>query len=331
MQFYASPEQLMRDRSEFARKGIARGRSVVVLSYVGGVLFVAENPSNALHKVSEIYDRIGYAAVGKYNEFENLRQAVVRYADMRGYSYDRRDVTARGLVNALTQQLGAIFGEQSKPMEVEVCVAQVGTTPDSDELYRLTYDGSVGDEPGFVAMGGQAEAIATSLREKHQTSLDLGTALRLAVEALAAIGGENGKSRTLSAAQLEVAVLERARPGRAFRRLVGAGLERLLVAPEAPAADAPETDSAPADADADVPAEESAEDSAAEGTRGKKPGTGGFGPRGGNAAAAEQSEEAPAEPASEAAANPPAEEAPSSDEASSEGEAPTDEAPTDKK
>jgi proteasome alpha subunit len=292
MQFYASPEQLMRDRSEFARKGIARGRSVVVLSYTGGVLFVAENPSNALHKVSEIYDRIGYAAVGKYNEFENLRQAVVRYADMRGYSYDRRDVTARGIVNALTQQLGAIFGEQSKPMEVEVCVAQVGTTAEADELYRLTYDGSVGDEPGFVAMGGQAEAIATALREKHQLTLDLGGALRLAVEALAGIGGENGKPRTLTAAQLEVAVLERARPGRAFRRLVGAGLVNLLAVPEAAAEGAePAPTGATDPSAADGAPEASAEDSAAEGTRAKKPGTGGFGPRGGNAAAAEQSEE----------------------------------------
>ncbi|WP_035856239.1 proteasome subunit alpha [Cryptosporangium arvum] len=229
MQFYASPEQLMRDRSEFARKGIARGRSVVVLSYAGGVLFVAENPSKALHKVSEIYDRIGYAAVGKYNEFEALRQVGVRYADLRGYSYDRRDVTARGLVNAFAQQLGAIFGEQSKPFEVEVCVAQVGASAAADELYRLTYDGSVTDEPGFIAMGGQSEAIASQLREKQSREADLRGALKVAVDALASIGGENGNPRTLSAAQLEVAVLDRARPGRAFRRLVGAALEGLLV------------------------------------------------------------------------------------------------------
>ena len=260
MQFYASPEQLMRDRSEFARKGIARGRSVVVLSYAGGVLFVAENPSNALHKVSEIYDKIGYAAVGKYNEFEALRQSGVRYADVRGYSYDRRDVTARGLVNAFAQQLGAIFGEQSKPFEVEVCVAQVGSSVGTDELYRLTYDGSVTDEPGFIAMGGQSEAIASTLRERHDNEQDLKSALKLAVDALAAIGGENGNPRTLSAAQLEVAFLDRARPGRAFRRLVGGALEALLAEPEAPTDDAP-TDDAPASdasstdaAEADAPA-----------------------------------------------------------------------------
>ena len=164
MQFYASPEQIMRDRSEYARKGIARGRSVVVLTYAEGVLFVAENPSTTLHKVSEIYDRIGFAAVGRYNEFENLRAAGVRMADLRGYSYDRRDVTGRALASAYAQTIGSIFSEQGKPYEVEICVAEVGTTVEKDELYRLNYDGSVQDEPGFMAMGGQSEAIAGVLR-----------------------------------------------------------------------------------------------------------------------------------------------------------------------
>src|SRR6476660_791642 len=135
MPFYASAEQIMRDRSEYARKGIARGRSVVVLTYVNGVVFVAENASSALHKVSEIYDRIGFAAVGKYNEFENLRVAGIRLADLRGYSYDRRDVTARALANAYAQSLGTIFTEQPKPYEVEICVAEVGVAPEDDQLY----------------------------------------------------------------------------------------------------------------------------------------------------------------------------------------------------
>src|SRR6201992_2281445 len=156
MPFYASAEQIMRDRSEFARKGISRGRSVVVLTYADGVLFVAENASTALHKVSEIYDRIGFAAVGKYNEYENLRVAGIRLADLRGYSYDRRDVTARALANAYAQTLGAIFTEQQKPYEVEICVAEVGSTPEADQLYRLTYAGSISDEPEFLAMGGRA-------------------------------------------------------------------------------------------------------------------------------------------------------------------------------
>src|SRR3954463_13563931 len=144
MQFYASPEQVQRDRSEYARKGIARGRSAVVLTYEGGVLMVAENITT-LRKISEIYDKIGFAAVGRYNEFENLRRAGVRMADLNGLSYDRRDVTGRALANAFAQTLGAIFTEQSKPFEVEICVAEVGATPDVDELYRLTYDGSVND------------------------------------------------------------------------------------------------------------------------------------------------------------------------------------------
>ncbi|HEX6969709.1 MAG TPA: proteasome subunit alpha [Micromonosporaceae bacterium] len=228
MQFYASPEQIMRDRSELARKGIARGRSAVVLSYEGGVLFVAENLSSALHKVSEIYDRIGFAAVGRYNEFENLRRAGVRMADLNGLSYDRRDVTGRALANAYAQTLGAIFTEHSKPFEVEICVAQVGAAPEDDELYRLTYDGSVNDEPGCMAMGGQAEAVSSVLRTEHRNDMPLGDAVRLAVRALGSVGGEGGAARTIAADQLEVAVLDRRRVGRTFRRITGAALVELL-------------------------------------------------------------------------------------------------------
>ncbi|MFB6392184.1 proteasome subunit alpha [Polymorphospora lycopeni] len=228
MQFYASPEQIMRDRSELARKGIARGRSAVVLSYSGGVLFVAENLSSALHKVSEIYDRIGFAAVGRYNEFENLRRAGVRMADINGLSYDRRDVTGRALANFYAQILGTIFTEQSKPFEVELCVAEVGATPDDDEIYRLTYDGSVNDEPGLMAMGGQAETIASALRADRQDDMSLGDAVKLAVKALGSVGGEGGAVRTIAANQLEVAVLDRRRTGRTFRRITGAALTALL-------------------------------------------------------------------------------------------------------
>lgn len=228
MQFYASPEQIMRDRSELARKGIARGRSAVVLSYEGGVLFVAENLSSTLHKVSEIYDRIGFAAVGRYNEFENLRRAGVRMADLNGLSYDRRDVTGLGLANAFAQTLGAIFTEQSKPFEVEICVAEVGATPDDDSLYRLTYDGSVNDEPGRMAMGGQAEAITGVLKNEHRPEMSLSEAVRAAMKALSSVGGEGGAARTIAANQLEVAVLDRRRVGRTFRRITGAALTALL-------------------------------------------------------------------------------------------------------
>src|SRR5450432_4776063 len=154
MPFYVSPEQLMKDRADYARKGIARGRSVVVMAYDNGICFVAENPSRALHKVSEIYDRIAFAAVGKYNEFENLRVAGIRLADLRGYAYDRRDVTARALANAYAQTLCSIFTEQQKPYEVEICVAEVGSAPADDQIYRLSYDGTIVDEPGFLVMGG---------------------------------------------------------------------------------------------------------------------------------------------------------------------------------
>ena len=228
MQFYASPEQIMRDRSELARKGIARGRSAVVLSYAGGVLFVAENLSSTLHKVSEIYDRIGFAAVGRYNEFENLRRAGVRMADLNGLSYDRRDVNGLALANAYAQTLGAIFTEQSKPFEVEICVAEVGATPEDDSLYRVTYDGSVNDEPGRMAMGGQAEAISGVLKNEHRPEMSLSEAVRAAVKALGSVGGEGGAARSIAAHQLEVAVLDRGRVGRTFRRVTGAALTALL-------------------------------------------------------------------------------------------------------
>jgi proteasome alpha subunit len=227
MQFYAPPEQLMRDRSEYARKGISRGRSSIVLSYAEGVLLVAENVTS-LHKISEIYDRIGFAAVGRYNEFENLRSGGVRMADLRGYSYDRRDVTGRWLANAYAQTLGAIFTQETKPFEVEICIAEVGPNPDADELYRITYDGSVGDEHGYVAMGGQAEAISNLLKTDHNVQLQLRDALALAVRALGSVGGENGATREIPADHLEVAVLERGRPGRAFRRLTGNALTVVL-------------------------------------------------------------------------------------------------------
>jgi proteasome alpha subunit len=241
MQFYTSPEQIMRDRSEYARKGVSRGRSVVVLTYAGGVLFVAENPSTALHKVSEIYDRIGFAAVGRYNEYENLRSAGVRMADLRGYSYSRGDVTARALANAYSAGLGSIFQEAgNKPFEVEICVAEVGATPADDELYRLTYDGSVGDEPGYVAMGGQAEAIANVLKQNHRDDLTLAQALALGVKGLSSVGGEGGNPRQIAATQLEVAVLERGKPGRSFRRITGAALTALMPAADATAEKAAE-------------------------------------------------------------------------------------------
>ncbi|GAA0501996.1 proteasome subunit alpha [Paractinoplanes deccanensis] len=273
MQFYASPEQVQRDRSEYARKGIARGRSAVVLTYEGGILLVAENITT-LRKISEIYDKIGFAAVGRYNEFENLRRAGVRMADLNGYSYDRRDVTGRGLANAYTQTLGAIFTETQKPYEVEICVAQVGASPETDELYRITYDGSVMDEPGFMAMGGQAEAISNVLRERHDTAADLPAALALAAEALGSVGGENGQTRKLDAKQLEVAVLDRRRKGRAFRRIAGAALTTLLEGgKDVPEKELGDVDAAPPNPAGDKPtvsaASEDTEDKSGEAAKAK--------------------------------------------------------------
>src|SRR5687768_17093083 len=249
MPYYASPEQLMRDRSEYARKGISRGRSVAVLTYADGVLFIAENPSSTLHKVGEIYDRIGFAAVGRYSEFESLRVAGVRLADVRGYSYNRRDVTGRVIANAYAQTLGEIFTQQMKPYEVELCVAEVGDDPEADQLFRLTFDGSIVDEPDFVVMGGQADAVTGHLREHFLPGMGLGEALKVGVRALSAVspvtaGAGNGGPTRLTAAQLEVALLDRRRPKRAFRRITGAAL-RTLLGDEEPALDARDGEPAP--------------------------------------------------------------------------------------
>jgi proteasome alpha subunit len=223
---YVSPEQVMKDRADYARKGIARGRAVLVMTYADGILFVAENPSSALHKISEIYDRIAFAAVGKYNEFENLRVAGVRMADLRGYSYDRRDVTGRALANTYAQILGTIFSSGGeKPFEVEITVAEIGETAADDQLYRLTYDGSVGDESGVVVMGGSAEPIGVTVREGHREGISLAEGLQLAVRALSTSGGE---PREILAAQLEVAVLDRTRSRRTFRRLSDAQITPMM-------------------------------------------------------------------------------------------------------
>lgn len=228
--FYVSPQQAMADRAEYARKGIARGRSLVVMQYADGIVFVGENPSRALHKFSEIYDRIGFAAAGKYNEYENLRIGGVRYADLRGYTYDRDDVTARGLANVYAQTLGTIFSSAAeKPYEVELVVAEVGETPEGDQIYRLPHDGSIVDEHGSVAVGGNAEQIGGFLDQHHRDGMSLAEALQLAVRALSR--DTNGTEREIPAERLEVAVLDRTRPQqRKFKRIVGPQLGRLLQA-----------------------------------------------------------------------------------------------------
>jgi proteasome alpha subunit len=227
MPFYVSPEQLMKDRADFARKGIARGRSVVVVQYADGILLVSENPSQALHKVSEIYDRIAFAAVGRYNEFENLRIAGVRLADMRGYAYDRRDVTGRGLANAYAQTLGTIFSSGGeKPYEVEIFVAEVGDSAAADQIYRLTYQGQVTDEHGYAVMGGEVGPVEQYLSEHYVEGAQLDAALQLAV---AALGHAESEDRVIPAADLEVALLERTRTQpRKFVRLSPTRLDALL-------------------------------------------------------------------------------------------------------
>jgi len=221
---YVSPDQLMKDRSEYAHKGIARGRSVIGLEYADGLLFIAENPSATLHKISEIYDRIAFAGVGKYSEFEDLRISGIRLADLRGYSYGREDVKARDLANAYSQALSTIFTQQMKPYEVEILVGEVNGEVDGTSIYHVLFDGSVTDEHGFVAIGGHADDLTETLKEKYGTGWDLATAVKTAVEVLGA-----PDSRTIEHDHIEAGVLERSQPRRRkFRRLTDAEVAGFL-------------------------------------------------------------------------------------------------------
>jgi proteasome alpha subunit len=215
MPFYVAPEQVMKDRADYARKGIARGRGLVAVSYADGIVIVAENPSNTLRKISEIYDRIAFAGVGKYSEFEDLRISGVRHADLRGYSYGRDDVRARDLANAYSQGLSTIFTQQVKPYEVEILVGEVGEGDGGNEIYHVLFDGTVTDEHGHVAIGGHAEELSNAVQEAYQPGWDLATAVRQAVGALSTAEG-----REIEPEQVEAGVLDRTRQQRRkFRRL----------------------------------------------------------------------------------------------------------------
>ena len=213
MPFYVAPEQVMKDRAEYAQKGIARGRSLVASVFDQGILLVAENPSRSLHKISEIYDRIAFAGVGKYNEFDQLRVAGVRHADTKGFAYSREDVDARSLANLYAQYLGNVFTHEMKPLEVEILVAELGTEGGGNQLYHVAYDGTVTDEDRFAVLGGETEIISERFATAYTDGWSLDDGLRAAVTALA------GPERTLGPDDLEVAVLARANGRRAFRRL----------------------------------------------------------------------------------------------------------------
>lgn len=227
MPFYVAPEQVMKDRADYARKGIARGRSLAAVVYDDGILMCAENPSATLRKISEIYDRIAFAGVGKYNEFDQLRIAGIRAADLKGYSYSREDVDARSLANQYAQILGQIFTHEMKPMEVEILVAEVGEASGTDQMFHILYDGTVMDKHDFTVLGGEAEAIADRLREGWRDGLDLAGALR------AAVGALGGPDRTIAPSEVEAAVLARRNGRRAFRRIDRDELATVL--PDAPA------------------------------------------------------------------------------------------------
>lgn len=221
--YYVSPEQMMQDKAEYAQKGIAKGRSIVVMEYQDGILLVADNPSSSLNKISEVYDRIAFAGAGKYSEFESLRKAGIRHADLKGYAYSREDVTAKSLANAYSQTLGNIFSQEIKPLEVEILVAEVHDIPESNEIYRILYDGNISDEKGFTAIGGRSDVIRIYLKEKYKPNLPLKKAIKLAIESL-----ESAVNTKLPRENLEVAVLDRNRNGRKFRRIRIDELKQLI-------------------------------------------------------------------------------------------------------
>ena len=234
MPFYVAPEQVMKDRADYARKGIARGRGLVAVVCEEGVAICAENPSSTLRKVSEIYDRIAFAGVGRYNEYDQLRIAGVRAADLKGYSFSREDVDAQSLANQYAQILGQVFTHEMKPLEVEILVAEVGTGPDEDQLFHLLYDGTVIDEDRFAVLGGDAEAVAERMREHLNGVQDLATSVASAVGAL------SGPDRRLTAAAVEVAVLDRHGERRCFRRLTTEDTAALLEAASGSSSAAPD-------------------------------------------------------------------------------------------
>jgi proteasome alpha subunit len=222
MPFYVPAEQLMKDKADFARKGIARGRALVALAYADGILIAAENSSSTLRKVSEIYDRIAFAGAGKYNEYDRLRIAGVRHADLKGYSFSREDVDAQSLANAYAQMLGDVFTHEVKPMEVEIVVAELGSDADGDRLFHILYDGTVVDEQGYTVLGGESETIIERVKASYEPGQSLDAALRSAVAAMA------GPDRQLAPGELEVAVLSRGNGRRAFRRLTDADVAEAL-------------------------------------------------------------------------------------------------------
>jgi len=211
--YYVSPELIMQDKAEYAKKGIARGRSTVSMEYENGLLLMADNPHVSLNKISEIYDHIAFAGAGKYSEFENLRKAGIRHADMKGYLYSREDVTTKSLANSYSQTLGTIFSQEIKPLEVELLVVGLHESG-ATEMYRILFDGSIYDEKMVTVIGGRSDAIMTHLKQHVDGPRPLRDALHQGLEALESVGHQG-----LRLPILEVAVLDRRRPGRKFRRL----------------------------------------------------------------------------------------------------------------
>ncbi len=216
MPYYVSPEQMMQDKAEYARKGIAKGKSLMALEYADGIILAAENPSSSLSKISEIYDCISFAGVGKYSEFESLRKSGIRYADIKGYSYSRADVTGKSLANAYSQVIGNIFTKEIKPLEVEILVVEVGEIPEKNSMYHILFDGSISDYKRYAVIGGHAEVVSTFLKEHYTENRSLNDAMKLCRQAL----DKTTENKTIHEDHLEIAIVDRHIEGRKFRRIL---------------------------------------------------------------------------------------------------------------
>ena len=221
--YYVSPDQMMQDKAEYAKKGISKGRSIIAIEYQEGILLVADNPSVSLNKISEIYDNIAFAGAGKYSEFQNLRKAGIQHADLKGYAYSREDVTARSLANAYSETLGTIFSQDIKPWEVEILVVEIFQHPRENEIYRISFDGSIMDEKGFAAVGGKADSLRDYLKGKHRKNASLTDALDLTLKGFGEV-----VDKKIGVGNLEVAVLDRNRTGRKFKRFLQNELKDFL-------------------------------------------------------------------------------------------------------
>jgi proteasome alpha subunit len=230
--YYVSPEQIMQEKEDFARKGIEKAKEVIALEYQDGIVMVAENPLATVFKISEIYDRITLAATGLYPDYEALRVAGIQAAEVKGFTYNREDVTAKWLTNVYSQHIGAIHRQaDAKPLEIELLLCEIREdASSSNRIYHLSFDGTFWEDNRYAVIGGRAEKITANLEDKYTEGLDLNGAVKLAVKVFETLEAEVGNEHPyeITADTIEAAVLDETRNRRKFRRLLPDELNEIL-------------------------------------------------------------------------------------------------------